>query len=423
MDHLAYYAVINGHKQQFLDHVRATSGNSHFNIEESDNGHVSTTALQGPACKKLIGIGYNRDEDAIARLVDSAGIVNGGKTIVNDNKNTAKVAKMCRTILKDGTRCPNNHAAKGIQCAGCTASQLRKNTKFPMCGAKENPQMRQTTATLRDDYVALGKTMQTIFPAITQVDPYFDDMYEVLMEGAIEGVDEFYISGDHLDLKSAPPPALLAAEKDRRVSRRRSRDTDGNLIDLVTLPVVFAKILEKGDSVTSNERIRGKWVKNVRKVRTAEQQMEKLEAACKEFGDRWKKTIGDERVTAYCHMVAAHACPLMRKHKSLGKFSNSVIESFHKKVRFFYQRTNRGGGVEGKESAYAVMQKMIGLQMLEIERREGGRQLINVLTLAATGNRADCGCALGFNSPCSWTHASQQWEKVVEKRLRETEDM
>ena len=353
MDHLAYYAVMNNKKTECCAYVAKVSGNTHFSIEEAENGRVSTTALQGPACKKLLGIGYTRDRDAIANLVDAAGVVNGHLTMVNDVKDWVKVKTLCRTIVDDGSRCQTKKSGKNDQCKACISKQSRSGLKLPLCGVKENPVKRWTTGTLRDDWVALGQTMRVIFPATTQVDPYYDNMYEVLPLEGIEGIDEFIVSGSHLSVSSTTPAFLAASEKNRRAGRRK-RGEDGLLVELPPpAPIVYGQILHE----TSNTKIRGKWVKNVTRIATAEEQINKLEQACKEFGDRWCKTIGDERVTAYVHMLAAHATPLMKKHKSLGKFSNSVIEAFHKKVRFFYHRTNRQGGVEKKESAYAVMQK------------------------------------------------------------------
>ena len=86
----------------------------------------------------------------------------------------------------------------------------------------------------------------------------------------------------------------------------------------------------------------------------------------------------------------------MREHLSLGKFSNSVIESFHKTVRFHYQGTAREGGKNAKEACYAVMQRLIALRMLTIEFR--GQEGVDILK-AIGKRRADCACAVP-GQPC-----------------------
>ena len=55
--------------------------------------------------------------------------------------------------------------------------------------------------------------------------------------------------------------------------------------------------------------------------------------------------------------------------------------------------------------------------MLEIEQREGGREILDAIALAGTQHRADCNCALGYNAPCSWKSASDLFKTSKKTEL------
>lgn len=408
MNHIAFFAVENGKVDDYCDYVRKVSGNSHFEVEEADNGYVSTSALQGPPCKKLLGIGYTRDDDAIANLIDSAGIVDGGFEVVDDGEE-ARLDTKCRTRLEDGTRCPNRQKqGKAIQCAGCIRKQTTTKVALPRTKEGENPIKRRLSSTQRTDFIKLGETMRYIFPALNQVEPFYDTQYECIVMNEVDEMElDEELDEDEIVVVAGTYLGAAAEQLPTRLPLQPSVSTELS-------PTFYTTHIL---NTHTNKKLRGKRVRVVRMRATAQEQLDTLQAQCNEFGQLWLDTIGDERVSAYVHLIACHATPLMEKHKSLGKFSNSVIESFHKLVRFYYQRTAREGGVECKESCYAIMQKMIGTTLLEIEEREGGRELVDAVMAAGMGNRADCNCAHGGDAPCSWKAAAEKGNGLKQEML------
>ena len=342
--------------------------------------------------------GVELDVDAMADLIDSCGIEDGGEEIVDDPDEEGLEMK-CRSRMPNGSRCTGKQVnGTRVQCTDCISKQLSTGEPLPRCKANENLVVQPIEGTTRRDLIALGECMQKIFPAIMQVDPYYDDQYLIKMDDD-QGKEGETITVCRSHLEAVTP------------------STGGTLLrlDLRLEPGLRVSILKEH---TKNPKYKNKWGEIVKRVATADEQLAALQSWTDEFGFQWVDTLGSGRVTAYVHIVACHAVPLIKHHKSLGKFSNSVIESFHKLVRFFYQRTSREGGVDQKESAYAIMQKMQGLTMLKMEEREGGRDMIDALSRAATNNRADCNCASGISgAPCHWKAAAEEYRKTVKRRL------
>jgi hypothetical protein len=337
-------------------------------------------------------------------LIDAAGIENGGQDI-DDVPDEPDLANKCRALLPSGLRCTGRRHGRRILCANCIEWQSEAGEdRAKVANQNENPCMVSTTGSLRATYMDLGRLMQNIFPAICQVEPYYDDQYVVKeVDENDEVIDEddggFIICGTHLGVPAVIPrggkadPGLLSSGvggSSSGSSHSHSHSSNGGSSRLHVGN--RAAILNTHNTI----KIRGMRVVVVEVHATAEQQITRLERWCTEFGEKWLDGIGDCRVTQYVHTIASHAANHMRVHVSLGKFSNSVIENFHKLVRFHYQHTAREGGLDAKEATYAVMQRMLAVRMLEIEKREGGKAILCKLR----HRRGDCACTLG--RPCSW---------------------
>ena len=112
----------------------------------------------------------------------------------------------------------------------------------------------------------------------------------------------------------------------------------------------------------------------------------------------------------HCHHLACHTVMLMGLHMCLGQFSNSVLEAFHKIVRWFYQHTNREGGANKTESTEAVMTKYFGLKILEIESRSPcAKAQIQAMVRSP---RAECECA--SSGICGWGSKKRKPEEEPE---------
>ena len=129
LDHVAELANRAGKLEGWVECVRAKLDNDYFDAED-DDGYIKTTALQGPQCKKLLGIsGDQPDIDGFAELIDAAGIEDGGQDVV-DCPEEADLAKKCRSLMPDGTRCTGRHAgARRVQCEECIALETNNAMK------------------------------------------------------------------------------------------------------------------------------------------------------------------------------------------------------------------------------------------------------------------------------------------------------
>jgi hypothetical protein len=233
----------------------------------------------------------------------------------------------------------------------------------------------------RADYIQLGQTMNFIFPAIQQNYPFNDHQHKIQLDGDIEQVD---ICGTHLMVDGE---ALDAADPQAECGTR---------IEVI--------------ACHPNAKARKKKGHIVMVCRSQEEQMEELKQETERFGELWSRLFGDERWSMYCHHLACHTVMLMELHMCLGQFSNSVLEAFHKIVRWFYQHTNREGGANKTESTEAVMTKYFGLKILEIESRSPyAKAQIQAMVRSP---RAECECA--SSGICGWGSKKRKPEEEPE---------
>ena len=132
---------------------------------------------------------------------------------------------------------------------------------------------------------------------------------------------------------------------------------------------------------------------------TKGQQMQQLDDDLKKVAELWTRLFTDERWTPCLHIVTAHTMRLMQHHKFLGKFSNSVIESFHKKVRWFYAHTNREGK-GGEESSREIMLHFWGLKTLDCEAKSQCNK--GMIAKLRSTTRPICACDGDSTTPCCW---------------------
>jgi hypothetical protein len=156
----------------------------------------------------------------------------------------------------------------------------------------------------------------------------------------------------------------------------------------------------------------------VKQIATEQQQYDRLDKALLDLEKVWDKTFGTERWTCYLHLICKHTMVLMKEHRYIGWASQSNFEAFHKLMRWWYQHTNREGGDGDKkvEASQAVLTKVYGLEMLEIElREEYCHRAVHAMRLGGANVDFSCG---GSCVDCAWP----ELEEVVDEAAHVEED-
>ena len=373
LNNLAYEAYQLGNAKQLEAKCKELMKSDSFYIEKDANGWVTTSACQGPQSKKL-----RKD---IEGLIAAAGIPERVSSLKHRQVSKAKLEKMCRAVCRDGSRCQKNLSSNSKKMCTSHQAQEAEFGDILLCKASENLVPTGELSSRRADYIQLGQTMNFIFPAIQQNYPFNDHQYKIQLDGAIEHVD---ICGTHLMVDGE---ALDAADPQAECGTR---------IEVI--------------ACHPNAKARKKKGHIVMVCRSQEEQMEELKQETERFGELWSRLFGDERWSMYCHHLACHTVMLMELHMYLGQFSNSVLEAFHKIVRWFYQHTNREGGANKTESTEAVMTKYFGLKILEIESRSPyAKAQIQAMVRSP---RAECECA--SSGICGWGSKKRKPEEEPE---------
>ena len=200
--------------------------------------------------------------------------------------------------------------------------------------------------------------MDAVFPAIQQNVDFYADQFNI----------KFNHVGRWDACQKQVPISLLEMPILTKKGRQEIISGWAKITDISLLQKVNKHFCIRVSRSHPNRSLAGRigTISTLQPQKTAEQQLEKLDKDCKELSRLWTLLFTDERWTAYLHEITAHSVELMKEHKQLGQFSNSVLEAFHKQVRWHYHHTNREGH-GGQESSRAIMQQFYGSRILEIE--------------------------------------------------------
>ena len=373
LNNLAFEAWVLGNQKKLEGKIQELTKSSHFYIEKDAGGWVSTSALQGPQSRKL--------RSDIPAIVDAAGIGDSVANLKHKQISKDALAKQCRAITKKGERCQKKICAESKNKL-CT-THMKQDEEYDdilLSKVNDNLVLQGTPNNRNKDYKELGDVLDKLFKATQQLYPYYDNQYE------IEIVTEYKNSNTKKQI--VPMCGTHLQTLDGVVYG------DGNWPNVGDTVSVIACHFD--------HKVRKKKATVVKFVATASEMMEELERLTTRLAVLWTNLFGDERWSMYVHHAVCHTKMLMEIHKYLGQFSNSVLESFHKVVRWFYQHTNREGGKLKVESCDAVMLKFYGLKILEIEER-GTYSKEMVHSLISNPERVDCNCSVG--GICGWGKA------------------
>ena len=121
-----------------------------------------------------------------------------------------------------------------------------------------------------------------------------------------------------------------------------------------------------------------------------------LERSINRFGELWVQLYGKLAVTPYVHLICAHAAQLVKLHGSLGDFSNSGLESFHKVVKWMLCKTSRWGGEGESHIALDLMRNYYKMVVLDIEHAD------ETLLGERVTSRGWIDCACHMGGECRW---------------------
>ena len=142
-------------------------------------------------------------------------------------------------------------------------------------------------------------------------------------------------------------------------------------------------------------------------VHDKEQKMQALENSIRKFGELWRHMFGDHAVTPYVLLLYSHASQLVRIHGSLGDFSNSGLESFHKVVKWLLNKNNIWGGTAEAHVGRDILRDYYKMILLDIEQGDG-----SILAEMHTGRRwVDCVCQVG--QQCRWEMMGAMHEEAA----------
>ena len=371
MDKLAQIADDNGELDNWIEVCRDVVGYA-FNAEKDSNGHISTTALQGGPCKKL--------RERYQLVIDATGVGNEQK--FKEHVDNADIKKQCQAMLQNRCRCQKNKERGKQFCSDHEKKRHEKKGRLIMSSPEDNVQIVWRATELKDHLYAVAETMNVIFPKIQQNYAYNDDQYQVLLPQTNKNRHQ-------KEVELTIPKCELLVQNSKREWQPIGEDS----VEEGAMVKVKASFNKQGST--------GREGHICSLVATADEQMKVLDEALQELAAEWNTCFGDEGTwTAYLHIVVAHTMVLMRIHKQIGKFSNSVLETFHKQIRWLYGHTNREG-YGGDESSREIMHQYYAIKILDIEsRNEYSFQMIHSLKHKTAS--CDCQRLRGIHADCGW---------------------
>jgi hypothetical protein len=386
MDHLASIADDNGKLDEWILEVRRVLGSNGFNCEPNKQGVLETTALQGGQCKKFFERAGPRSGLNLDKVIDKTGATNTIKRRVEDTTVTSsQKSKMCLAFCKGGTRCRDNKMRGEELCVGhqkmkADGHHIKKSAPAS-CLTYE-----WVECDLHTKLIEIGEVMSRIFPAMQQNTPYYDQQCQV----------KFCAVGRWQAAERTVPFTLLEVPLHKKHK--------SNIVGW-RAPLSADEITRGGTVRVKSNHPTKAFAGRIGKVtgigNTKEQQLEILEKDLDTLTKDWGYLFTDERWTPYLHIVVSHTLPLIKKHLQLGQFSNSVIEAFHKKVRWVYAHTNRQGQ-GGQESSRAIMQQFWSLKILDIEA--AGKYNSEMIGAIKSSRTPSCSCLGRKTHPCNWNY-------------------